>query len=293
MFASSAYGTYNFVADWDDDSTSETIGWWFNGSDQVAELEQNGDLRIGGTLSTNAFDVAESYRQAEPVAAGDLVRVAPGDPTAIEKASADEPGVLGVVSTEPGILLGGAPGSVAELERAWGPEAVAEYQAQRPTLREHVRSEHPSLSERIAAADGDERTRLQQTFERLTLERFAEDYLAPVALSGRVPTAAATTNGPIEPGDTLTVSASPGVAELADPGDPVIGKALEGLSTGTGEITVFVSPGSASADVSELEAAVDEQQETIDELEAENEALRERLDDIEQRLEDLEAEHGG
>lgn len=122
--------------------------------------------------------------------------------------------------------------------------------------------------------------------------RLPSDHV-PIALEGRVPVKVTAQNGAIETGDALAVSPTPGVAERADEGDPVIGKALEDLEAGTGTIEVFVSPTPGSADVSQLQQTVDEQDERIDQLEAENQQLREKLDSFEDRLEDLEAEHDG
>jgi len=65
----------------------------------------------------------------------------------------------------------------------------------------------------------------------------------PVALSGTVPCRATCENGPIYPGDLLTSSSKPGYAMKADPPKigTIIGKAMEPLETGDGEIMVFVT----------------------------------------------------
>lgn len=288
------------LADTDDSTSFERFQWFFNGStassgDRVMTLDQDGDLRIGGTLSTNSFDLAESYRQAEPVTAGDLVRVDPGDPTAVRKADAAHPGAIGIVSTEPGLLLGGAPTTPDSLEATWGSEAHQAYQAQLPELREEALAEHPGLAERLDAEDRRTRLDAERTLQEVTLRAFSEDLLAHVALAGRVPTKVAATNGPVEPGDPLTVSGTPGVAEEADPGDPVVGKALEPLEAGTGTIEVFVSAragGAAdgtddSAPSSRLEETVDEQAATIDALREENAEQADRIEALEEENRDL------
>jgi hypothetical protein len=66
----------------------------------------------------------------------------------------------------------------------------------------------------------------------------------PVALLGRVPTKVSTENGPIEPGNPLTSSSTPGVAMKATKSGPIVGKALESYNgEGVGKIMVFVSVG--------------------------------------------------
>jgi len=65
----------------------------------------------------------------------------------------------------------------------------------------------------------------------------------PLAVVGVVPVKASAENGPIQPGDLLVASATPGHAMKASPNPPigtVIGKALEGLDKGTGVIRILV-----------------------------------------------------
>jgi hypothetical protein len=66
---------------------------------------------------------------------------------------------------------------------------------------------------------------------------------APLAVVGVVPVKASAENGPINPGDLLVASATPGHAMKADPNPSigtVIGKALAGLDSGTGVIEALV-----------------------------------------------------
>ncbi len=65
----------------------------------------------------------------------------------------------------------------------------------------------------------------------------------PLAVVGVVPVKACTENGPIQPGDLLVSSSTPGCAMKAGPNPPVgtvIGKALEGLEEGTDVIKMLV-----------------------------------------------------
>jgi hypothetical protein len=66
----------------------------------------------------------------------------------------------------------------------------------------------------------------------------------PLAVVGVVPVKVSAENGPIHPGDLLVASSTPGHAMKAGPNPPqgtVIGKALAGLSTGTGVIQMLVT----------------------------------------------------
>ena len=68
-----------------------------------------------------------------------------------------------------------------------------------------------------------------------------------LALAGRVPVKATTENGPIKVGDLLVSSSKPGYAMKGDKETiariqgVVLGKAMESLSEGEGEILVLVS----------------------------------------------------
>lgn len=63
-----------------------------------------------------------------------------------------------------------------------------------------------------------------------------------LALMGRVPVKATTENGPIRPGDLLTISSKPGYAMRCDESKEcvIIGKALGALSMGEGMVLVLV-----------------------------------------------------
>jgi hypothetical protein len=67
----------------------------------------------------------------------------------------------------------------------------------------------------------------------------------PVALTGRVYCLADASNGPIEPGDLLTTSDTPGhamkVSDHARAQGAVLGKAMTGLKEGRGLVLVLVS----------------------------------------------------
>jgi len=64
----------------------------------------------------------------------------------------------------------------------------------------------------------------------------------PIALAGRVPVNVTDENGPIQPGDYLTSSSTPGYAMKATQPGPTVGKALEAFSgPGTGKVLTFIN----------------------------------------------------
>ena len=114
--------------------------------------------------------------------------------------------VLGVYSTKPGIV-----GS----EREWDLEA-------------------PTGS---AEAAGGERIPLK----RADMARLYDE--VPIAIIGIVPAKVSAENGPIQPGDMLVTSSTPGHAMRDDRPEAgtIVGKALEPLASGTGKIRIAVT----------------------------------------------------
>ncbi len=97
----------------------------------------------------------------------------------------------------------------------------------------------------------------------------------PVAIAGVVPVKITLEGGPIEVGDPLTSSSTPGHAMRAGRPGPVIGKAMEpfdGTEGWAGTVRVLVAPGACS-DTADLEARVRA-------LEATVTALTQRLDQV-------------
>lgn len=222
----------------------------------LASFEENGNLRIRGTLTQNvAFDLAETFYMAEPLGAGDVVQVDGARGDAVRRATAADGGrVIGVVSTRPGIVLGGA-----FLDRpslgVWGPDVEARFDAERPSIEAAIRAARPGFGPRalpeeaargVATADADK-------LESLALEEFGRRHFAAVALAGRVPVNVDAGFGAIEAGDPLGASPIPGVARKARPGDPIVGTALERFGRGRGAVLtlvhrVFAGVGAATAE---------------------------------------------
>jgi hypothetical protein len=79
----------------------------------------------------------------------------------------------------------------------------------------------------------------------VTLGGFGDEELTsyrkvPIALAGRVPLKVSQENGPIEIGDRIAPSSSPGVGRRAEAGEQIVGIALEALAAGDGKILVLV-----------------------------------------------------
>ena len=138
-------------------------------------------------------DLAERINVSEPVEPGDVVELDPNNPKNYRKARVKSQLVAGVITTEPGFILGNR----NQLLVASG------------QLLENERDERPML-----------------------------------ALLGKVPVKATTENGPIRPGDLLTVASKPGYAmrcaEAKSCEGAIIGKALQSLEIGEGKIVVLV-----------------------------------------------------
>lgn len=233
----------------------------------AAELQADGDMTIAGGLTENSgLDLAESFLRGEELRAGDVVRVSPRDPdTVLRAAGAGNGAVIGVVSSRPGVVLGGAPFTVEALRESWGEDVVASYHAQRATLRSRALEARPRLAARLRAVGGpglgvvrgtdgevpsgepglDDRAgqELRSELERATLEAFFEERFVPVALAGRVPVRVDASYGAIRPGDPLAASPEPGVAMKARRAGPVLGTALEGREQGEGLLMMLVHRG--------------------------------------------------
>jgi hypothetical protein len=131
-------------------------------------------------------DLAEAYYTKDSsIAPGDIVQVDGSLAAGVQKTDrAYSSSALGIVSTQPGLILGSA----------------ADAGAGTPVL---------------------------------------------LALSGRVPLKVSMENGPIQPGDYLTSSSTPGVAMKATQPGQMIGKALEGFSSANpnaqGVVTTFAN----------------------------------------------------
>jgi hypothetical protein len=219
-----------------------------------------GTVHIAGSLYENeSFDLAEGFWKGDrPIGAGDVVRIDPAAPNAVRLAEqAADPTVVGVVSTGPGIVMGGGAFSVRRLAEIWGEEVAAAFERERDVLWALALERHPELLERTAELQtfdgflwarlgGGSRPATEKTEELARLradydERCFAERFARVALAGRVPVKVDAGQGGIRIGDLLMSSANPGHAMRADGTlGTIIGKALQPLETGQGVIMMQV-----------------------------------------------------
>ncbi len=170
-------------------------------------INRSGDVYADGAF-TGPADFAEMIQVASgagSVEAGDVLVIdATRNRAVVRSSEAYSTLVAGIFSTNPGFV-----GS----EREW----------------EELESASPAI-------DGERRT-----LERSDMARFYDE--VPMAVVGIVPCKVSAENGPIQAGDLLVTSSTPGHA-MRD-GDPrngtVLGKALEPFANGTGLIRVLVT----------------------------------------------------
>ena len=183
---------------------------------EVFRVDEQGNVFAQGSFRPAAMDVAEYHPVSETVAAGDVLvadRERPGT-LRLGQESAD-PAVVGIVSSEPGVLLGSGMGRIASIDSALAEE----------------------LEQARARGDDDEEARLWKELEK----KFQRTHAA-IALTGTLPCKVDAGYGAIQVGDLLTTSPTAGHAMRADDPQPgtILGKALEPLETGTGLIKVLV-----------------------------------------------------
>lgn len=188
-----------------------------------------GNLSSGGNLSTSAAyrssgaDFAEMLPALSGVEAGDVLVIG-NDGKLTPTAEPNATTVAGVYSTQPGFL---------------GGYAV-------PDELSVTASTHPTGGSVDANLSLEERQQLL-----IEQEVAANAGKIPLAITGVVPVKASAENGSILPGDLLTTSTLPGHAMKATTVDvggiaihrpgTIIGKALEGLTEGTGVIRVLIT----------------------------------------------------
>ncbi|MCP3982718.1 MAG: hypothetical protein GY716_25790 [bacterium] len=143
-------GDMYFLVDSDNDSVNALWRWNNNtlaSGDRLMQLEGDGGLFIGGVINQNtSFDLAESFLMAEPMQPGHLVRIDAERPDAVRLTEGEGDGaVLGVVSSDPGIVLGGSAFSVEAIEESWGADVAQRFRQQRDALRGEVLELHQDL----------------------------------------------------------------------------------------------------------------------------------------------------
>lgn len=168
----------------------------------------DGDLQIAGTLTTGGADFAELIQVStgvDSVEAGDVLVIdVSGRRAVVKSATPRSTLVAGIYSTRPGLL-----GAESGIER----------------------ETHDGLT-----GDTDDASPKLIDAGRLLGE-------IPLAVVGIVPCKVTTENGPIQPGDLLVTSSTPGHAMRDENprAGTIIGKALEPLASGNGTIRVLVT----------------------------------------------------
>lgn len=221
-------------------SGANVASWFHDGvysnANKVAEIQEDGDLRIRGALSESvAFDIAENFWATEPIAAGEIVAADPNLPGAVRRATIQDAGrVLGVASRRPGIVLGGAPFDEAALAASWGEAVHDRFRAESELLVAELQTRHPEHA--LEPPD-------EAVIESLALELFAEKHFVPLALAGRVRLHVDASTRPIAVGDPLGPGPLPGIAVAVQGNGPIVAIALEPLASGRSQILAFIQRG--------------------------------------------------
>ena len=188
-----------------------------NGLEQeLLRLDEEGNLLLKGSVRPSSMDLAEYFTVSEPVGVGDVL-VASRENLGTLKLGrkAGDPAVVGIVSAEPGVLLGSGITRIATAD--------------------------PALAANLAQARELGDTKTEQALWSQLEAKFEQTH-APVALAGTLLAKVDAGYGAIQVGDLLTTSPTVGHAMRADDPRPgtILGKALESLDAGTGLIKVLV-----------------------------------------------------
>ena len=194
------------------------------GSEGLFRVRENGNLEQKGTTlsGSQTFDLAEYFPTTQELLPGEVVVVVDDAliPGSVARSTVPrQPAVIGVVTTRPGIIMGGAFSDETYFPELCQAAELAERQGSMETAVA-IRTE---IESRVAA-----------------LPR------AAVALAGRIPVLVTAEAGPIEVGDLLTTSSTPGHAMKFVPGSGydegvILGKAMQAHAAGSGTILMFVA----------------------------------------------------
>ncbi len=185
---------------------------------EMFRVDEKGNVWAQGAFRPRAMDLAEMFALSEPVEPGDVLVADRRNPGLYARSSLmGDPAVVGVVASDPGVILG------ADMSRLLAAEADLTQ----------------ALAQARAASDKAAERGVWAEMEK----RFHATHAA-VALSGTLKVKVDADYGPIEPGDLLIASPTPGHAMRAPspaPEGAVIGKALESLDAGAGVIRMIVA----------------------------------------------------
>ncbi len=261
---------HHFFADYDGDtSQTEAYRWYNNGTataDRIMQLGTSGTLLLDGTVSTNYTftDLAERFVAVGSLEPGDLVRVSSATPHGVVRSQTATDTLLGVVSTAPGMELGGTVFSEEVLETGWDGALAGRFGNEMESykaialgrtengLAEKKANLAAAQEEYLKALDTEEvdsnrpdfmppEVQFEDNLKAEALRLFFEANTVPVALSGRVPVKVSTANGAILAGDPIAAGSEPGMGVKATQPGFIVGTALEPLHEDSGKILVFIN----------------------------------------------------
>lgn len=239
-------------------NTSNYISFFVDGTEEVRFLNTN-SITTNNDITTAAdFDIAETYPTFdETLKPGDIVSVQPdnttGIPAVVKKADAtNASSIIGIVSTSPAYSMGTGSfaGEFCSNVIKNGVESVVQDERDRLLeLKEEATLASASATASEAAVLTEQNKVLRASIDEVMVSKMAKarTCLAAkqvlVTLAGRIPLRVSLENGPIQPGDPMTLSAVPGVAMKAVKPGLVVGKALEPytMATSDGKIMVFAN----------------------------------------------------
>ncbi|MFO0839680.1 MAG: hypothetical protein U1D55_14280 [Phycisphaerae bacterium] len=297
-------GNIDSAFDWHiEDNVNSNWNFTSAGADIECTIDENGNMNIDGTLLTsNGCDLAESFLGAASLAPGTIVVLDPTRPEAVVASSAAyQTGIAGVISTQPGVVMRGATADVYPLyQEMLAAESAASRTSEERALLEQLATVEASddTDETNAANSAALREDLKTQIAALVaarkpaadlkteLERRIDGWTrgnVDVALAGRVPVRVV---GPVQPGQYLTTSSTPGVAMAMTQSGPTIGPALSAFDgNGEGTVLVLIQPGWHGGAAAPAQAGGSSAE--LDAVRAENAQLKARLDALEQAVSQL------
>ena len=220
-------------------------------------VERNGTVYADGAFNSTGADFAEMLPATTGLEAGDVLEIGPQG-TLQRSSTPNASTVAGIYSTKPGVvggwndtdgaaagaMQGATQGAAAIGGNPAGNRAPEDGSGEAKTVTAVAGQSNAATQPSIIAAP-------KSAQPDPYAAAYAQQGKVPLALVGVVPVKVSAENGPIQPGDLLTTSSTPGHAMKATPVDlggipiyrpgTIIGKALTPLAEGTGVITVLVT----------------------------------------------------
>lgn len=201
-------------------------------------VARSGEVYADGAFHPGGADFAEMLPATTGLEPGDVLVIGPQG--ILQRSSTpNAQTVIGIYSTKPGVI--GDLNTEALTPVRGGQQAANRSQPDGAASAAQAKPETPA---NVAVAA---KTVQPDPYA----VAYAQQSKVPVAVIGVVPVKASAENGPIQPGDLLTTSATPGHAMKATPVDvggvsiyrpgTIVGKALTPLAQDTGVITVVVT----------------------------------------------------